>query len=114
MRQLGKALTGSCYVGIIFGVGIPRFYRVLRVLCVFLDGFLWCKRGELMVLCGHLGGRFSGSKKCHLLKIFLWIFLVTGWWGGSRRTVGNRRSGDRFASTTAFLQKLPNASSFRC
>src|ERR1700722_10711168 len=63
MRQLGKALTGSCYVGIIFGVGIPRFYRVLRVLCVFWDGFLWCKRGELMVLCGHLGGRFSGSKK---------------------------------------------------
>jgi len=43
-------------------------------LCVFLDGFLWCKRGELMVFCGDLGGRFLGSKKCHLLKIFLWIF----------------------------------------
>jgi hypothetical protein len=53
----------------------------------FLDGFLWWKRGDLMVFCGDLDGRFSGSKKCHFLKIFLWIFLVTT--GGEN--LGGRR-----------------------
>jgi hypothetical protein len=40
-----------------------------------------------MVFCGDLDGRFSGSKKCHFLKIFLWIFLVTA--GGEN--LGGRR-----------------------
>ena len=77
---------------------------------LFLDGFCGEKRGELMVFCGDLGGRFSASKKCHLLKIFLKIFLLIFWrpFGGANRG-GNRGSGDRSASTTAFLQKMPLA-----
>jgi hypothetical protein len=61
-----------------------------------------------MVFCGHFGGRFSGSKKRHLLKIFLWIFPVSGWWGKSRR------GGDRLASTTAFSSNAPECMLLRC
>jgi hypothetical protein len=44
-----------------------------------------------------------------LLKIFLWIFFSDPLVGQIEEDGGDRRSGDRLASATAFLQKMPLA-----
>jgi hypothetical protein len=36
-----------------------------------------------MVFCGDFGWSFSASKRCHFLKIFLWIFWLP--FGGANR-----------------------------
>jgi hypothetical protein len=51
------------------------------------------KRGELMVFCGDLGGRFSASKKMSPFENISVDFLVTLWWGESRRTMGEQKVG---------------------
>jgi hypothetical protein len=45
-----------------------------------LDGFLWLKRGELMVFCGDLDGRFAASKSITFEK-----YSVDFWRASGRR-----------------------------
>jgi hypothetical protein len=62
-----------------------------------------------MVVYGHLGGRFSGSKKCHLFENISVDFSSDGLGRQIQEVGGDRGSGNWLASRMAFLQKLPNA-----